>query len=76
MKSELLAEIWQLHSGKIVGMFSGLFIGVFILVFGFFHTMFVMICVTAGYIVGKRIDEKEDIIDILAKLLPPGYNRQ
>jgi uncharacterized membrane protein len=76
MKSELLAEIWQLHSGKIVGMVMGLFIGILILVFGFFHTMFVIVCMIAGYIVGKRIDEKEDIMDILGKLLPPGYHRQ
>lgn len=76
MKSELLAEIWQLHSGKILGMVIGLFIGVFILMFGFFHTLFVMICIITGYILGKRIDEKEDIMDILGKLLPPGFHRQ
>jgi uncharacterized membrane protein len=76
MQSELLAEIWQQHSGKILGMVIGLFVGIFILVFGFFHTIFVMICMVAGYIVGKRIDEKEDIMDILGKLLPPGYHRQ
>jgi uncharacterized membrane protein len=76
MKTELLAEIWQHHSGKIVGIVIGLLTGVFILVFGFFHTMFVMLCMIAGYIVGKRIDEKEDIVDILGKLLPPGYHRQ
>lgn len=76
MNSELLAEIWQHHSGKIIGLVTGLFMGIFILVFGFFHTMFVMLCMIAGYIVGKRIDEKEDIMDILGKLLPPGYYRQ
>lgn len=76
MKTELLAEIWQHHSGKIIGMVIGLLVGIFILVFGFFNTMFVMVCMIAGYIVGKRIDEKEDIIDILGKLLPPGYHRQ
>jgi len=75
MNYELLAEIWQSHSGKITGILIGMFLGVFILLFGFFQTMFVMLCMIAGYVVGKRIDEKEDIMDILGKLLPPGYYR-
>ncbi len=75
MNYELLAEIWQSHSGKITGILVGMFLGVFILLFGFFQTMFVMLCMIAGYVVGKRIDEKEDIMDILGKLLPPGYYR-
>lgn len=75
MNYELLERVWQHHNGKIIGMFIGMFIGIFILVFGFFHTMFVMFCMISGYIVGKRIDEKEDIMDILGKLLPPGYYR-
>lgn len=75
MKYVLLAGIWQSHSGKISGMLIGMLLGIFILLFGFFHTMFVMLCMIFGYIVGKRIDEKEDIMDILGKLLPPGYYR-
>lgn len=71
MNYRLLAEIWQQHSGKITGMVVGMFVGIFILVFGFFHTMFVLICMISGYIVGKRIDDKEDIMDILGKMLPP-----
>lgn len=72
MNYELLAEIWQSHSGKIIGIITGMLAGIFILVFGFFHTMFVMLCMICGYVVGKRIDEKEDIMDILGKILPPG----
>lgn len=75
MNYVLLAEIWQNHSGKISGIVIGMLFGIFILMFGFFHTMFVMLCMISGYIVGKRIDEKEDIMDILGKLLPPGYYR-
>lgn len=75
MDRQLLEEIWQQHSGKIVGVTIGFILGVLILIFGFFQTLFVLLCVIAGYIVGKRIDEKEDIMDILDKLLPPGYHR-
>jgi uncharacterized membrane protein len=75
MDRNLLEEIWQNHSGKIVGVLVGFFLGVLIILLGFFQTLFVLLCVIAGYIVGKRIDEKEDLMDILDKLLPPGYHR-
>ncbi|MCX7781019.1 MAG: DUF2273 domain-containing protein [Negativicutes bacterium] len=75
MNRELLEEIWQRHSGKIVGSIGGFLVGVLILAFGFFPTLFLLCCIGVGYVVGKRIDEKEDIMDILDKLLPPGYHR-
>lgn len=75
MNYKLLAEIWQNHSGKILGVSLGFIIGILVLTFGFFRTLFIVMCVTAGYVVGKRIDEKEDLMEILDKLLPPGYNR-
>lgn len=75
MDAKLLEEIWQQHSGKLVGAAAGLVIGICIIAFGFFHTLFVGLCVMIGYVVGKRIDEKENIVEILEKLLPPGYHR-
>lgn len=75
MNSKFLEEIWQNHSGKLIGTLLGLIVGVLILTFGFFQTVFVVLCATAGFVVGKRIDQKEDIMEILDKLLPPGYNR-
>ncbi|WP_288183680.1 DUF2273 domain-containing protein [uncultured Sporomusa sp.] len=75
LNSKLLAEIWQNHSGKMIGVLVGFVIGILILTFGFFQTLFVALCAAAGYVVGKRIDQKEDIMEILDKLLPPGYNR-
>lgn len=75
MDNRLLAEIWQQHSGKILGCAIGFFISIFVLMLGFFQTLFVVFCILAGYVVGKKIDEKEDLTDILDKLLPPGYHR-
>jgi uncharacterized membrane protein len=75
LDSKLFEQIWQQHSGKIIGVLLGFILGLLIIVFGFFRTLFVLLCVVAGFIVGKRIDEKEDIMDILDKLLPPGYHR-
>lgn len=75
MDRKLLSEIWQLHGGKILGCGLGFILGILVLMLGFFQTVFVLFCVIAGYMVGKRIDEKEDLMDILDKLLPPGYHR-
>ena len=75
MDQKLLFELWQHHSGKIIGCILGFLVGMFILLLGFFQTLFILFCIIAGYVVGKRIDEKEDIAEILDKLLPPGYHR-
>ena len=75
MDRNLFEEIWQLHSGKIIGVCLGFVLGVLIITFGLFRTIFILLCVVSGFIIGKRIDEKEDILDILDKLLPPGYFR-
>lgn len=75
MNQKLFEELWQRHSGKIVGCSAGFAVGILVITFGFFRTLFLICCIGAGYIVGKRIDEKEDIMDILDKLLPPGYHR-
>lgn len=75
MDRKLLEEIWQNHSGKIIGVVLGFTLGLFIILFGFFRTFFILLCVGAGFLVGKRIDEKENIMEILDKLLPPGYHR-
>jgi uncharacterized membrane protein len=75
MDTNLLVEIWQQHSGKIIGIAAGLLIGICIIAFGLFHTLFVAICALIGYVIGKRIDEKENIVELLEKLLPQSYHR-
>lgn len=75
MNTQLLTEIWQQHGGKVAGATIGFVFGVLVLLFGFFQTVFILVCVSAGFLVGKRIDQKEDIMEILDKLLPPSYHR-
>lgn len=75
MDPVLLREIWRAHSGKISGVLIGFFIGLLILTIGFFQALFILICMILGYFIGKRIDDKEDLMEILDKLLPPGTHR-
>jgi hypothetical protein len=42
---------------------------------GLLWTLFLVLCVTVGYCVGRRLDEgKEDLMDVLDRLLPPGHS--
>jgi len=71
----LLEEAWHNHRGKLVGTILGIIIGISILLFGFFKTIFIMICGLIGLFVGKRVDEKDDLMDIVEKIIPPGFRR-
>lgn len=71
----LFREIWHAHSGKILGVTIGFVLGLLILALGFLQALFVLFCMVVGYIIGKRIDDKEDLMEILDKLLPPGTHR-
>jgi uncharacterized membrane protein len=71
----LLEEAWHNHRGKLVGTILGIIIGISILLFGFFKTLFIMICGLIGLFVGKRVDEKDDLMNIVEKIIPPGFRR-
>jgi len=71
----LLEEAWHNHRGKLVGTILGIIIGISILLFGFFKTLFIMICGLIGLFVGKRVDEKDNLMDIVEKIIPPGFRR-
>ena len=75
MDPVLFREIWHAHSGKILGVTIGFVLGLLILALGFLQALFVLFCMVVGYIIGKRIDDKEDLMEILDKLLPPGTHR-
>lgn len=65
-------ELFREHRGKIIGGILGLFIGIIIILFGFFKTLFVILCAIIGYYIGKSTDSKNGLRDLLDKILPPG----
>jgi uncharacterized membrane protein len=73
MENNFWLAIWEYHSGKIVGTLGGLFLGILVITLGFFKALFVLMCMTLGFLIGKRIDQKEDIMEILDRILPPGH---
>lgn len=65
--------LWELllqHKGKVLGVAAGLFFGFLYLLVGFWDTLVVILLVTAGYYIGRKYDQKEDLRDILDRILP------
>lgn len=64
MKDEmklLAADLWQNHRCKAVGLFLGLIIGTAILLFGFWNTIFVLVCGLIGLLIGIQMDKGEEL---------------
>lgn len=73
MLKEYLIELFSKNQGKIIGAVLGFFISILILSIGFFSTLLIMFFVFGGYFIGKKIDNKEDLIEFLDKILPSGW---
>jgi len=65
---EVIREILDKHLGKITGVLLGLVFGWLAIKYGIFKAMFVAVCAVAGYFIGKRLDEKLDFREMLARL--------
>ena len=69
MDKDKLMVFFIAHQGKIIGALIGFFIGIFLLTLGFFKTLILSLCIMIGYYLGKKIDNKEDIIQFIERLL-------
>ena len=75
MWNEILNDLWRVYRGRLLGSVFGLFIGAMFLILGFLQTIFLLICISAGFFFGNKIDKKEDLLEWLDRLLPPGYHK-
>ncbi|MDR2005974.1 MAG: DUF2273 domain-containing protein [Acidaminococcales bacterium] len=72
---EFFAALWQTHRGRITGVALALVIGIMFLVLGFLKTVFLLALMAGGYILGGKVDNKEDLLELLDRILPPGYHK-
>ncbi len=61
MLEKLFLLIITEHRGKAIGILLGLIAGILVITYGFWRTVFIAICIGAGYLVGKKIDDQVDM---------------
>lgn len=67
---EQLLNYLDKYRGRVIGIALGLILGWMILHYGWLATLFWIICIGVGYIIGKRIDEHESWQDVLERIFP------
>mgnify|MGYP000967465579 CR=1 FL=1 len=75
MLKEYLLNYYSNNRGKVNGALIGLVLSILILCIGFFKTLLIALFVFGGYYIGKKVDNKEDIIEFLDRILPSGWDR-
>lgn len=69
MLEKLVLYILQEHRGKLIGILLGLVVAILFVSLGFLKTLFIVLCIVVGYILGKAIDEQKSFDNWLRKLL-------
>jgi len=59
------------HPGKVFGSIFGFIVGWVMILFSPIAGLYLVGCVAAGYLIGRYIDSRRSIRDILGDLLPP-----
>ena len=76
---KFVADFFETYCSRKIGFILGAVTGVAILLFGFFNTLFVVLCGLVGLFVGSRFDSKDDLVDKLInkldELLPERIQR-
>lgn len=66
----------KLHNTGVIGSLIGFGLGLFLILFGFWKTLFVLLLTGAGYYIGKKFfSNKEDLKELLDRIIPPGRFR-
>ena len=85
MWQEILKKLFETSRWRIICAFTGLVVGVLFILLGFFRAVFLLFCIGLGFFravfllfciglgfyIGNKMDEGEDLVDLLDNLLPP-----
>lgn len=75
MLNDIFRDIWNNYRGRLLCSLLGIFVGVLFIWLGFFKALFIIFCLAVGFFIGHKIDNREDLLEWLDRLLPPGYHR-
>jgi uncharacterized membrane protein len=71
----MFRQLFTEHPGKTIGVIAGLILGILFIFIGFFNTLVVVVFVTAGLYIGSKFDNRENLMDVLDRILPGKYTR-
>jgi len=60
MWENLLRIIFEQHRGKAIGILLGLLASILFISYGFWRTIFIIVCIALGFFIGKEIDENKN----------------
>jgi len=70
MTQQTMRQFVAHHWGKIIGGLIGLKIGLAVILFGFWRTVFIMLCVALGIYIGRLFDRSEGLRSMLNRFWP------
>ncbi|NLW92883.1 MAG: DUF2273 domain-containing protein [Syntrophomonadaceae bacterium] len=59
MLEKIVLYLMEQHRGKTIGILLGLVASIFFIAYGFWRTLFVILCIMLGYFIGKEIDQNQ-----------------
>jgi uncharacterized membrane protein len=68
MFEKVIIYLFTEHRGKLIGVLLGLLASVLFISYGFWRTIFVILCIFAGYFIGKKIDDNSNLEVWIKKL--------
>ena len=68
MWENLLRMIFEQHRGKAIGIIMGLLASILFINYGFWRTIFIIICIAVGFFIGKELDEKKNFDEWLKRM--------
>mgnify|MGYP001945638173 CR=1 FL=1 len=67
-----LMDYINTNKGKVFGGIIGFAFAILVLSIGFFKTLFIALCTWLGYFLGSKSDSKEDMRELLERILSSG----
>ena len=71
MWQEILRKLFATSRWRGICAAAGLLVGILFLLLGFFRAVFLLLCIGLGFYIGNKMDEGEDLVDLLDNWLPP-----
>ena len=76
MNLEKCIMFYNRYKGEIAGTAIGFVFAVLVLTIGLLRTLFIILCMSIGYYIGKKAPQSRQYLkDLLDRVLPPGRIR-